>query len=584
VIAAPINDDVALVFPSDAVSVALAAPTATGAKATATAHEFAGPSGAVHVFARIEKAALLTDTVMAPVVVPPKFVMVIVLDVLVVFTPIDPKSRLAGVTVSVAGATAVPLRAATARTLPSPIVSVAAKGPAADGANLRAIVQVAAGASAEPTQVLLVTVHEEAAVPEMDTVRVPVEALPVFVTLTVEAAETEPTETTPKLTDAGVTANLGADVPMPVRLVLADVVPAVTIRVAAAAPVVVGLKETTTVQLPLGASPDAQLDMRVNEDAEAPLMVDVIAPVSAVPLLVTLRLNDDVVPVGTLPKSTEFGEIVSLGAGAAVPVPDNATVAVAPPPLTVRAADAAPALVGAKVTAAIQPAPCASPEAQLEATTKEDAEAPEMANVSAPVAEVPLFVMLRLNDDVVFTGTLPKSTLLGDMVNLGADASIPMPVSATVATESPPVTVSVADRRPSPDGLKVTAAVQMAPGARGEMQVFVTAKQDAAGPVMEMSRVPALAVPPLRMVILAGSEVVPVRSVPRSTDAGDTTNDGRAAIPVPLRGTVDVMLPLLAPVALQLSMPRLVPADVGAKLSWSEQVPAAPYDFEQVPM
>jgi hypothetical protein len=342
------------------VRVALTAPTSAGVKASTAVHAAPGDNAApVHVFPVSEKAPLLTDRVRLPEVMAPEFLMVNAWDVEDVRTGIDPKSMLAGVTVSAAGDTAVPLSAAVTLTVPSPTVTVAARGPAADGANLRPIVQVAAGASAKPAQVLLVTANEEAAAPDTDTARLPVEALPVFATATTELVEAEPTATAPKLTDAGVATNFGADVPMPVRAAEAVVVPAVTVRVAAAAPNVVGLKETTTVHLPFGASPEAQLDTRVNE--EAPLMADVIGPVSAVPLFVTLRLNDDVMPVATLPKSTGLGEIVSLTARAAVPVPERAAVAVEPPPFTARVADAAPALTGAKVTVATQVAPDASP-------------------------------------------------------------------------------------------------------------------------------------------------------------------------------------------------------------------------------
>jgi hypothetical protein len=119
-----------------------------------------------------------------------------------------------------------------------------------------------------------------------------------------------------------------------------------------------------------------------------------------------------------------------------------------------------------------------------------------MAKVIAPVAALPPFVILTLSENAVPTGTLPKSRLLGDRVNFGA-GSTPVPARATVATEPLPATVSVADATPAATGLNVTTAVQDVPAAKGDVQVLVTANDDAAEPVSASSRLPEVAAPPL---------------------------------------------------------------------------------------
>ena len=207
-----------------------------------------------------------------------------------------------------------------------------------------------------------------------------------------------------------------------------------------------------------------------------------------------------------------------------IPVPVRAAVAVAVPPATVSVALEAPTAVGAKVTATVHVLPGGSGEEQEDVAAKEEVDAPVMVKTTEPVVELPRLVTLKTaGEEVVRITTVPKSKPLGEIVNRGVLAGAPTPVKATVAMALPSVTVRVAVALPRAVGAKVTAAVQVSPGARGEAQPDVKAKEDAEAPARLRPSIPVVAVPLFLMLMFVAADVAPVTTDPKSRFSGETT-------------------------------------------------------------
>jgi hypothetical protein len=98
-----------------------------------------------------------------------------------------------------------------------------------------------------------------------------------------------------------------------------------------------------------------------------------------------------------------------------------------------------------------------------------------------------------------------------------------MPVRETVAIALPSVAVRIAAALPVAVGAKVTAAVQVSPGARGEVQPEVKAKEDAEAPETLRTNLPVVAVPLFLMLIVEATDVVPVTIDPKSRFSGEIT-------------------------------------------------------------
>jgi hypothetical protein len=141
-------------------------------------------------------------------------------------------------------------------------------------------------------------------------------------------------------------------VPVPVRGTVSEGLVALlaTVRLAEAAPVVVGVKVTLTVQDAPAAIEEPQVLVCANG---APAETDDTLA-AALPVLVTVTLLEpEVDPTASLPKDSEVGEAVSVALPPPpplVPVPDRLTVLAVPPALTVRVPVRAPAAVGVNVT------------------------------------------------------------------------------------------------------------------------------------------------------------------------------------------------------------------------------------------
>ena len=81
--------------------------------------------------------------------------------------------------------------------------------------------------------------------------------------------------------------------------------------------------------------------------------------------------------------------------------------------------------------------------------------------------------------------------------------------------------VTLADRVPAADGVRVTLIEQDVPGASVAPQVFVCVKSVLFGPPMEILQMFSVTVPTFFSVEAMGALVVPTATVPKSSSAGD---------------------------------------------------------------
>src|SRR5260221_1023107 len=192
-----------------------------------------------------------------------------------------------------------------------------------------------------------------------------------------------------------------------------------------------------------------------------------------VPALRMVRVASVDWPTGALPKST-VGKIERLGAPAAAPMPDSATLtrgwtgSLLP---ICSVADWTPVALGLNVTVAL----CCAPGARL--NTAVDPETPNCEG-SLVVDKATMELMFSAAAPVLamFTGrsfdcpiaTDPKSRLPGVMDRLGPEAVVPVPVRGTVSdgcAGSLLAMVSEPGCAPLEVGAKRTGMVELAPAA-----------------------------------------------------------------------------------------------------------------------
>src|SRR5262245_48012437 len=99
---------------------------------------------------------------------------------------------------------------------------------------------------------------------------------------------------------------------------------------------------------------------------------------------------------------------------------------------------------------------------------KSAAAAPVMLDAEMFSDPPPVFVTVMFCVEVVPALTVPKLTLVGDTLTIGAEASVPVPVSGTlwsVVFAALSAKLRLAWRAPRAFGEKVTVTFRLAPGA-----------------------------------------------------------------------------------------------------------------------
>jgi len=200
--------------------------------------------------------------------------------------------------------------------------------PAADGENVRPIVQLAAGASVAGDKGHVVVCEKSPTlVPTRPMLLIDKGAVPVFVTLTVAEALVVPTRCDPKVTDVGDSVTAGA-VPLPESATLCGLPAAssLTLTLALRFPLAVGTNLTLIVQVALTASDPGQSFDCVKSPGFVPAMAMPVMVSGAVPVFLSVDDWDALVdPTSCEPKARLAGVNVTAGAGV-VPVPPSVTL------------------------------------------------------------------------------------------------------------------------------------------------------------------------------------------------------------------------------------------------------------------
>jgi hypothetical protein len=184
---------------------------------------------------------------------------------------------------------------------------------------------------------------------------------------------------------------------------------------------------------------------------------------------------------------------------------------------TVRFAEAAPAVVGVKVTLTVQDAPAAIDEPQLLVCANG---APAVIEDTLAAALPVLATVTVCAAEVEPTGSLPKDSEEGDEVSvaLPPPEPVPVPVRLTVLVIPPALTVSVPVRVPVAVGLNVTLTVQDAPAAIDDPQLLVWAKS----PLLEIEETAAAEPVGLDTVTVCAGLAEPVATEPKFSAVGVT--------------------------------------------------------------
>jgi hypothetical protein len=260
----------------------------------------------------------------------------------------------------------------------------------------------------------------------------------------------------------------GGNVAVPIKGSEAEVLPATALSAADLIPDVVGTKFTCAVQLAPGASPTPHvLALTKNCVASKPVNTSATAALVVPPVFVTVNVAGALVaPTEIVPKLPDPVSM-RLGGSGNVAVPANNTVAETLPATALNVADLFPAVVGTKLTCAVQLAPGASPAPHVLPLTM-NCVASRPVSTSATVALVvpPVFVTVSVAGALVApTEVVPK---IPDPVTmrLGGNGNVAVPVSGTVVEMPPPDSVSVAVFAPTVVGAKLASVEQLAPTGR----------------------------------------------------------------------------------------------------------------------
>lgn len=269
-----------------------------------------------------------------------------------------------------------------------------------------------------------------------------------------------------------------AVVPEPDSATEVVVAPA-TIEIAPEAlPVLAGSKTTSTESDWPGCSvspesPPAMLN-------PVPEIVARVVVSAEFPALVTLRESDPLCPTNTSPKSIVVG-LTSKAPVAVTPLPDNETESGTVLPEALKLIDAepktAPVLAGLKATLNVElfPAPICPPSARPDMLNP----VPDTASDETETVAVPWFVMVKVCEWLVPTGTLPRLALVG---TTEIEGSLPLPL-ATPFAES---VTSRAVVKPLPCTTIFPVCVPAAFGAKLTVNVALTSEFKLNGAAMPL--------------------------------------------------------------------------------------------------
>lgn len=271
---------------------------------------------------------------------------------------------------------------------------------------------------------------------------------------------------------AGVVLNTAGVNPVPFKLAVAlsgvFAAPSVVLvanSIASLPPAIVGVKVTTTEQLPPAGSAVEQLEEAIEKSPDSDPESATFNPASATPPgLETVIANPVlVIPIPVPGKLSELG--LRLSAAAATPVPETGTDTPATPTLVV-ATDTVPfwlpTAVGAKVTGAWHVPPAGRLVPQLPDPTLKGA---AVAMERPSRVPVPGFETVKSSGALLFPVTTePKDSAVG--VTASCAVGRPVPVSPTTTGVNPALLdwiVTDPIRVPGTEGENVTVNVHIAP-------------------------------------------------------------------------------------------------------------------------
>jgi hypothetical protein len=178
--------------------------------------------------------------------------------------------------------------------------------------------------------------------------------------------------------------------------------------------------------------------------------------------------------------------------------------------------------------------------------------------------------------EVAPTGSVPNASEAALNFTTGVVAELPIPLSVTSCGDPVALsaTLTVADFPLPETGVKVTDTVQLAPGARVDPQVLVSAKSSACTPVTAIDVNATLALLALVIVTVWALDAAPTGSVPKASKVAlNFTTGVVGSEPVPPSATL-CGEPAVLSTALTLA--DFPPAETGANVTDTAQVaPAA---------
>jgi hypothetical protein len=393
------------------VMAAVSAPVAVGLKWPWMVQLAPDATEVPQLFPNTKEEAFVPVTAMLVIVrvTPPVLVNVTDCEELDVPTGSLPKDKLVAESETAAGLTPVPVRVIDCGdpAALSVMVMAAVSAPKTVGLKWPWMVQLAPDATEAPQ--LFPNAKEDAFVPVtamLEMVRV---APPVLVNVTDCEALDVPTGSLPKDKLVAESETAAGLTPVPVRVIdCGDPAPlSVMVMAAVSAPAAVGSKWPWMVQLAPDATEAPQLFPNAKEDAFVPVTAMLEMVRVAPPVFVRVTDCEALeVPTGSLPKVKLVAD--SDTAGAAMPVPLNATECGDPLALSVMetAAVSAPAAVGAKCPWIVQFAPAARLVPQLLPNANEDAFVPVTATLEMVSVPLPMFVRVIDCDALVAPTTV----------------------------------------------------------------------------------------------------------------------------------------------------------------------------------
>jgi hypothetical protein len=249
-------------------------------------------------------------------------------------------------------------------------------------------------------------------------------------------------------------------------------------------------------------------------------------PVSpAVPVFLTVMVCAALlVPCVWLPKSSEVGVSVTIGARGAVPVPVSATVCGEPLALSATESVAAKLAVeaGVKEIEMVQLEPAASELPQLLVWLKSLGFAPPIVIPEIDSVALPVFLSVAVCAVAVVPVTAEKLSDDGESEAAGAAGFVPVPLNVTVWGEplASSATESVAVKLAAEAGVKLTEIVQLEPAASELPQLLVWLKSLGFVPRIVTPEIDRAALPVFLSVAVRVALVVPVTWLPKLNAPG----------------------------------------------------------------